>query len=66
MPGDYELIPVLALISSVLFRGDHMAPKLVVGGLLAIIGVAITHGLDRAPGQTVSLGTASPEAENRL
>ncbi len=37
------LLPVFALISSVLFLGDHMTPKLIVGGLLAISGVAITQ-----------------------
>src|SRR6202030_3532832 len=34
------LLPVFALISSVLFLGDRMTPKLIVGGLLAISGVA--------------------------
>ncbi|WP_050387027.1 DMT family transporter [Bradyrhizobium pachyrhizi] len=37
------LLPVFALISSVLFLGDSVTPKLVVGGLLAISGVAITQ-----------------------
>ncbi|MCA6125399.1 EamA family transporter [Bradyrhizobium sp. WSM 1704] len=37
------LVPVFALISSVLFLGDCVTPKLVVGGLLAISGVAITQ-----------------------
>lgn len=37
------LLPVFAIISSVLFLGDHITPKLVVGGLLAISGVAITQ-----------------------
>lgn len=37
------LVPVFALISSVLFLGDRMTPKLIVGGLLAIAGVAITQ-----------------------
>src|SRR3984957_14208682 len=37
------LLPVFALISSVLFLGDRVTPKLVVGGLLAISGVAITQ-----------------------
>jgi O-acetylserine/cysteine efflux transporter len=37
------LLPVFALISSVLFLGDRMTPKLIVGGLLAISGVAITQ-----------------------
>jgi O-acetylserine/cysteine efflux transporter len=37
------LLPVFALISSVLFLGDRMTPKLIVGGLLAIAGVAITQ-----------------------
>lgn len=31
------LLPVFAQISSVLFLGDRMTPKLVVGGLLAIL-----------------------------
>src|SRR6201986_79778 len=37
------LLPVFALISSVLFLGDRMTPKLIVGGLLAISGVAIAQ-----------------------
>src|SRR5262245_23786341 len=37
------LLPVFAVISSVLLLGDHMTPKLIVGGLLAISGVAITQ-----------------------
>jgi O-acetylserine/cysteine efflux transporter len=37
------LLPVFALLSSVLFLGERMAPKLIVGGLLAIAGVAITQ-----------------------
>jgi O-acetylserine/cysteine efflux transporter len=37
------LLPVFALISSVLFLGDRMIPKLIVGGMLAISGVAMTQ-----------------------
>lgn len=37
------LLPVFALISSVMFLGDSMTPKLIVGGLLAISGVALTQ-----------------------
>jgi O-acetylserine/cysteine efflux transporter len=37
------LLPVFALISSVLFLGDHTTPKLIVGGLLTTSGVAITQ-----------------------
>jgi O-acetylserine/cysteine efflux transporter len=37
------LLPVFALISSVLFLGDRTTPKLIVGGLLAISGAAITQ-----------------------
>lgn len=37
------LLPVFAVISSVLFLGDSMTPKLIAGGLLAISGVAITQ-----------------------
>jgi O-acetylserine/cysteine efflux transporter len=37
------LLPVFALISSVLFLGDRMTPTLIVGALLAIAGVAITQ-----------------------
>lgn len=37
------LLPVFALISSVLFLGDRMSPKLIVGALLAISGVATTQ-----------------------
>src|SRR5579863_1032481 len=39
----WPLLAVFALISSVLFLGDRMTPKLIVGGLLAISGVAITQ-----------------------
>lgn len=42
------LLPVFALISSVLFLGDRMTPKLIVGGLLAISDVAITQVRPRA------------------
>jgi O-acetylserine/cysteine efflux transporter len=37
------LLPVFALMSSVLFLGDRMTPGLIVGGLLAIAGVAMTQ-----------------------
>jgi O-acetylserine/cysteine efflux transporter len=37
------LLPVFAVISSVLFLGDRVTPQLIVGGLLAITGVAITQ-----------------------
>ncbi len=37
------LLPVFAVISSVLFLGDPMTPRLIAGGLLAIAGVAITQ-----------------------
>src|SRR5246127_2552440 len=37
------LLPLFALMSSVLFLGDRMTPKLIVGGLLAISGVALTQ-----------------------
>ena len=37
------LLPVFALISSVLFLGDRITPTLIIGLLLAISGVAITH-----------------------
>src|ERR1700752_2653943 len=37
------LLPVFALISSVLFLGDRMTPKLIFGGLLTISGVAMTQ-----------------------
>ena len=37
------LLPVFALTSSVLFLGERMTPKLIVGGLLAISGVALTQ-----------------------
>ncbi len=37
------LLPVFALMSSVLFLGDRVTPKLIFGGLLAISGVAITQ-----------------------
>lgn len=37
------LLPVFAVISSVLFLGEAVTPKLIAGGLLAIAGVAITQ-----------------------
>jgi O-acetylserine/cysteine efflux transporter len=37
------LLPVFALISSVLFLGERITPTLIVGALLAISGVAITQ-----------------------
>ncbi|MCK1616299.1 EamA family transporter [Bradyrhizobium sp. 159] len=37
------LLPVFALMSSVLILGERMTPKLIVGGLLAISGVAMTQ-----------------------
>jgi O-acetylserine/cysteine efflux transporter len=37
------LLPVFALISSVLSLGDRMTPTLAIGALLAISGVAITQ-----------------------
>jgi O-acetylserine/cysteine efflux transporter len=37
------LLPVFALISSVLFLSDRMTPTLAIGALLAISGVAITQ-----------------------
>ncbi|MET0968180.1 MAG: EamA family transporter [Tardiphaga sp.] len=37
------LLPVFALIFSVVFLGDHITAALLVGGLLAIAGVAITQ-----------------------
>ena len=42
------LLPVFALMSSVLFLGERMTPKLIIGGLLAISGVAITQVKPRA------------------
>ena len=37
------LLPVFALISSVLFLSERMTPTLAIGALLAISGVAITQ-----------------------
>jgi O-acetylserine/cysteine efflux transporter len=37
------LLPVFALMSSALFLGEPMTPKLVLGALLAIAGVALTQ-----------------------
>jgi EamA-like transporter family len=37
------LLPVFALIPSVLFLGDRVTPKLIVGALIAISGVVITQ-----------------------
>ncbi|WP_407146574.1 DMT family transporter [Bradyrhizobium sp. ORS 86] len=37
------LLPVFALMSSALFLGEPMTPKLIIGALLAISGVAVTQ-----------------------
>jgi O-acetylserine/cysteine efflux transporter len=37
------LLPVFAVLSSVLFLGDRMTTELIAGGLLTIFGVAITQ-----------------------
>jgi len=37
------LLPVFAVVSSVLFLGEPVTAKLIVGGLLAISGVAVTQ-----------------------
>lgn len=37
------LLPVFAVISSVLFLGDQITPRLIIGGLLSISGIAITQ-----------------------
>ncbi|MGN1284998.1 MAG: DMT family transporter, partial [Bradyrhizobium sp.] len=37
------LLPVFALVSSALFLGEPMTPKLITGALLAISGVALTQ-----------------------
>jgi O-acetylserine/cysteine efflux transporter len=37
------LLPVFAVISSVLFLGERTTPRLIAGGLLAVSGVAITR-----------------------
>lgn len=37
------LLPVFAVISSVMFLGEPLTPKLIAGGVLAISGVAITQ-----------------------
>jgi O-acetylserine/cysteine efflux transporter len=42
------LLPVFALLSSVVFLGERLTPKLIIGGLLAISGVGITQVRPRA------------------
>ncbi|MBV9460133.1 MAG: EamA family transporter, partial [Bradyrhizobium sp.] len=37
------LLPVFALMSSALFLGEPMTPKLIIGALLAMSGVAVTQ-----------------------
>lgn len=37
------LLPVFALMSSVLFLGERVTPTLIAGGLLAVSGVAVTQ-----------------------
>jgi len=37
------LMPVFATMSSVLFLGDHLTPMLVIGGMIALVGVAVTQ-----------------------
>ncbi|WP_441238427.1 DMT family transporter [Bradyrhizobium sp. 930_D9_N1_4] len=43
------LLPVFALMSSVLFLGERMTPKLIAGGLLATSGVALTQVRSKRP-----------------
>lgn len=43
------LLPVFAVMSSVLFLGEPVTTKLIIGGLLAICGVAITQVRPAAP-----------------
>jgi O-acetylserine/cysteine efflux transporter len=45
------LLPVFALTSSVLFLGERVIPRLIVGGLLTISGVAMTQV--RASGRSI-------------
>jgi len=42
------LLPVFAVMSSVLFLGDRITPKLIAGALLAMSGVAMTQLRPRA------------------
>jgi O-acetylserine/cysteine efflux transporter len=37
------LMPVFATMSSVLFLGERLTPMLVIGGLVALVGVAVTQ-----------------------
>ncbi len=53
------LLPVFALMSSVLFLGERMTPKLIIGGLLAISGVAITQVKPRAASSDPSAAAPS-------
>lgn len=49
------LLPVFATISSVLFLGDRITPRLIAGGFLTIAGVAITQTLkQKSPALTGS------------
>ncbi|MBB4367307.1 O-acetylserine/cysteine efflux transporter [Bradyrhizobium sp. cir1] len=49
------LLPVFALMSSVIFLGEQVTPKLIVGGLLALSGVAMTQmKLERSSGMAPS------------
>ena len=46
------LLPVFALISSVLFLGEPLTATLIAGGLASIAGVAITQSAPRRPERT--------------
>jgi len=37
------LMPVFAAMSSVLFLGDRLTPMLVIGGLVSLVGIAVTQ-----------------------
>jgi O-acetylserine/cysteine efflux transporter len=59
------LLPVFAMMSSVLFLGDRMTPKLIVGGLLTISGVFITQVRSSAVSSVRSRPSATTAAAPR-
>jgi O-acetylserine/cysteine efflux transporter len=54
------LLPLFAVMSSVLFLAEPVTPKLIVGGLLAIAGVAVTQLGPSATGVARSAGQERP------
>ena len=59
--GPFNLLqPVFAAVSSVLFLGERLTATLVVGGLIGLVGVAVTQLKPKSQARRISLaGTAT-------